>query len=78
MQNLESVLAIELMTAAQALEFLKPLKCGKGTGAAYREIRKVIPPLNKDRLLYDDVKNMIELVRQDSILNSVEKAVGLA
>ncbi|MFO7448218.1 MAG: histidine ammonia-lyase [Ignavibacteriaceae bacterium] len=77
MHNLESVLAIELMTAAQAVEFLKPLKCGKGTNAAYNEIRKVIPPLVKDRLLYEDVKKMIELVREDKILNAVESRVKL-
>lgn len=77
MHNLESVLAIELMTAAQALEFLKPLKCGKGTSAAYNEIRKIIPPLDRDRLLYDDVKKMIDLVRKNTILNAVQDRVKL-
>jgi len=77
MQNLESVLAIELLTAAQAVEFLKPLKCGVGTETAYREIRKVIPPLEKDRLLYDDIKKVISLVRNNVILDAVKKKVKL-
>ncbi len=77
MHNLENVLSIELLTAAQALEFLKPLKPGIGTTAAYNEIRKVIKPLNGDRLLHSDIKKIAELVKQDIILNQVEKRTKL-
>ncbi len=77
MQNLENVLAIELMTAAQALEFLKPLKPGIGTSIAYNEIRKIIKPLNNDRLLYKDLKKLLELIKNDSLLNAVEKKIEL-
>ncbi len=77
MKNLENVLAIELMTAAQAIEFLKPHKPGVGTSIAYKEIRKVIKPLNGDRLLYDDVKKASELIKNDILLNAVEKVVKL-
>jgi histidine ammonia-lyase len=75
MKNLQSVLAIELLTAVQGVEFHKPLKCGKGTEAAYREIRRVVPPLNEDRVLYDDVLKVLGLVRSDILLNAVEKEV---
>jgi histidine ammonia-lyase len=77
MQNLENVLAIELLTAAQAVEFLKPLKCGVGTSIAYKEIRKVVEPLVDDRVLYDDVKKVLQLVKNDSILNAVGEKVKL-
>ena len=77
LHNLENVLAIELMTAAQAIEFLKPLKCGEGTSVAYEEIRKVIKPLVKDRILYDDIKKVLGIVKDDSLVNSVEKKVKL-
>lgn len=77
MQNLENVLAIEMLTSSQALEYLKPLKPGTGTGTAYAEIRKVVKPLNEDRLLYNDVKNVAELIKNDSLLNAVEKKVSL-
>lgn len=77
MQNLENVLAIELMTAAQALEFLKPHKPGTGTSTVYREIRKAIKPLDSDRLLFNDVKKVADLVKNDTILNAVEKTVKL-
>ncbi len=75
MHNLENVLAIELMTGAQALEFLKPLKPGVGTSIVYNEIRKVVKPLNSDRLLYEDVKKVAELIKNDSLLNKVEEKV---
>ncbi len=77
MRNLENVLAIELMTAAQALEFLKPLKCGIGTQIIYDEIRKVIPPLKRDRIIYNDVKKVVNLIRNDLILNAVESKINL-
>jgi len=77
MQNLENVLAIELMTAAQALEFLKPHKPGVGTAAAYKEIRKAIKPLDSDRLLFSDVKKAADLIKDNTLLNAVEKTVKL-
>ncbi len=77
MHNLENVLAIELMTAAQAIEFLKPFKPGKGTSVAYNEIRKVVKPLNGDRLLYEDVKKVAALIKKNTLLNAVEKLIKL-
>lgn len=78
MLNLENVLAIELMASAQGLEFLKPLKPGKGTLTAYKEIRKVVKPLKNDRLLYDDIKKINTLIKNDMLLNAVEKIVKLS
>jgi histidine ammonia-lyase len=77
MHNLENVLAIEFLTSAQAIEFLKPKKPGKGTSAAYTAIRKVIKPLDGDRLLYDDVKKVAELIQNDILLGAVENEVRL-
>ncbi len=77
MQNLQSVLAIELMTAAQGVEFHKPLKCGEGTSIAYDTIRKVVPPLEHDRVIYDDVQAVLGLIKDESILKNVEEKVKL-
>jgi histidine ammonia-lyase len=77
MKNLQSVLAIELLTAAQGVEFHRPLKCGIGTEVAYREIRKVVPPLEEDRVLYDDVQKVLELVRNNVLLYAVERKVKI-
>ncbi len=77
LRNVETVLAIEILTAAQGLEFLKPLKPGKGTSVAYDFIRSKIKPLKRDRVLYDDVRKALDIVRNDSLLNEVERKVKL-
>ena len=71
------MISIELLTAAQGIEFLKPLKCGKGTNAAFKEIRKHVPPLGKDRIMYVDIDKVSELVETGSLLQGVEKVVPL-
>lgn len=77
LKNVETVIAIEYLTAAQGIEFLKPLKPGKGTEALYKKIRTQVKPLKKDRLLYDDIKKIINLVRSGDLLKSVEKIITL-
>ncbi len=77
MENLKNVLAIELFTAAQAVEFLKPLKCGEGTSIVYNVIRETVPPLTEDRVIYNDIKNVLKLIKNDYLLNSVESRIPL-
>lgn len=77
LKNVQKVIAIELLTAAQGIEFLKPLKCGVGTNIAYREIRKVVPPLDFDRILYKDIEKVYRLVESGALLKQVEKKVKL-
>ncbi len=76
LKNAQTVIAIEMMTAAQGIDFHKPLKCGKGTNAAYQTIRKQIPHLDEDRVLHDDIQKALKLVNDGSVLESVEKTVG--
>jgi histidine ammonia-lyase len=64
LRNVETVLAIELMCAAQALEFLKPLKPGAGVMEAYRVVRDRIPALGDDRVLAPDIESVTALVRE--------------
>ena len=52
-KNVQHVLAIELMTAAQALDFRKPLKPGKGVDQAHRYVRSIIPHVEQD-VVYND------------------------
>jgi histidine ammonia-lyase len=73
LRNLENVLTIEIMTAAQGLEFLKPLRCGEGTSIMYKEIRKRVPPLIKDRILYDDIQKLLPLIKEDVLLDKLLK-----
>ncbi len=76
LKNAQTVIAIEMLTAAQAIDFHSPLKCGKGTNAAYQTLRKKIPFIEKDRVLHDDIHKALELVNDGSVLESVEKKIG--
>ncbi|MFA6468481.1 MAG: histidine ammonia-lyase [Bacteroidota bacterium] len=77
LRNAQTVIAIELMTAAQGIDFHAPLKCGKGTRVAHRIVRRSIAHLDEDRILHDDIQHAIRLVRTNSVLTGVEKAVGV-
>jgi histidine ammonia-lyase len=76
LKNSSAIFAIELMAAAQALDFRKPLKPGKGTQAAHDVIRKYVTHLDEDRPLYPDINKMSEVVQSGEILEVVERAVG--
>jgi histidine ammonia-lyase len=60
---LESVLALELLTAAQGLEFLAPLRPGRGVADAYESVREIVPPLVQDRTPAPDIRKLEERIR---------------
>ena len=61
--NIEKVLAIEMMTAMQALDFRKPLKSSPVIERIKTEYRTVVPFLDKDRVLYDDIQHTVDYMR---------------
>lgn len=75
-RNTEIVVAIQLMSAAQALDFRRPHKAGAGSEAAFGVIRKRLQKLVDDRALYPDIEIVTEQVRDHSIADAVEAAVG--
>ena len=76
LRNVSAVLAIEMMSASQAFDFRKPLKPGNGTRVAYKKIREVVDFMEEDRVLYPDIEKILKLVREGSIVEEVETAVG--
>ncbi len=76
LKNVGAVLAIEMYCAAQAFDFRKPLKPGRGTKIAYDIIREHVKFLDHDRVLYPDINKIAELVRNGTILNAVESKLG--
>jgi histidine ammonia-lyase len=74
--NATRVLAGELLCAAQGLEFLRPLRAGKGAEAAYQHIREHVRPLGRDRTLHRDLEAVERLIRTGSLLAAVEAASG--
>ena len=63
-RNVEIVLAIELLCAAQGLEFLKPLKPGAKLAAVYHRVRERVPALERDAQLSGHIESLVPLVRE--------------
>jgi histidine ammonia-lyase len=75
LKNSEAILGIELMAAAQALEF-RSWAPGPGVKAAYDAVRRHTRRLREDRPLYDDINRMADVVGSGEIVRAVENAVG--
>ncbi|MGZ8620797.1 MAG: HAL/PAL/TAL family ammonia-lyase [Actinomycetota bacterium] len=75
LDDAHAILGIELMGAAQALDF-RAFQPGKGVQIAREEIRRHVPHLEEDRPLYADHDRMKALVKNGVILDAVEGVVG--
>ncbi len=76
LENASWVIAIELLNAAEALDFHQPLVPGPGVGAARDAVRTVVPPLLNDRMLTPDLEAVRTLMREGTLRASVEQAIG--
>src|SRR5438067_375182 len=74
--NAERALAIELLAAAQAVEFLAPLEPGVGARATYRFVRSLSERLGDDRPLSRDIEAVAAAVRDGSLVAAAEAEVG--
>src|SRR5207237_321363 len=59
----ENLLSIELLAAAEALEYRHPLRAGKGVEKAFELVRQVAPALKTDRPLSADIARVTEQIR---------------
>jgi histidine ammonia-lyase len=75
LENAYGVLGIELMAAAQALDF-RDFTFGRGVNKAREVVRRHVEHLEVDRPLYRDHTTMMEVVRSCEILDEVEQEVG--
>ncbi|MFN8251236.1 MAG: histidine ammonia-lyase [Ferruginibacter sp.] len=66
MDNVEKVLAIELLTAVQALEFRRPLKTSPALEAIVAAFRKEVSFNAADRILHDDMVKAVSFIRNNS------------
>lgn len=76
LENATWVLAIELLNAAEALDFHQPLHPGPGVGAARDAVRTVVPPLESDRMLTPDLEAVRALMLSGVLRESVEAVIG--
>ncbi|CAN5380874.1 histidine ammonia-lyase [soil metagenome] len=71
------VLAIELLTAARALELRAPHTPAVGSAAVIHSLRAAgVPGPGPDRFLAPEIATAVELVRSSDIRNAVERAIG--
>ena len=75
-ENAWSVVAIELMAAAQAFDLRAPVKPSPASQAAYEAVRKHVKKLEEDRPLYEDINVLTRVAKQGHILDAVEDIVG--
>lgn len=76
-RNVETVLAAEVLTAAQALDYRLPLRPGRGVEIAHQFVRQAVPHREADYLFRDDLARVFELVRGPGLLEAVRGA-GIA
>lgn len=69
--NVERILAIELLNATQALEFRKPLKSSQFIEMLIGAYRNEVPFVETDRLLHDDIQNSIAFIQNFELDNEV-------
>lgn len=76
LDNAYGILGIEIMAAAQALDF-REYKFGTGVTKAHEVVRKYVEFLDIDRPLYKDHNTMKDLVKSCEILTKVEETIGI-
>ena len=64
MQNTERVLAIELMNAAQALEFRRPMKSSETIEKLFEAYRKVVPFVDNDMVMYPHIASSVKFLNE--------------
>jgi histidine ammonia-lyase len=65
--NVETILALEALGAAQGVDLLAPLQPGRLTREAHAAIREKVPSLDHDRFLQPDIEAAIGLVRSGKL-----------
>jgi histidine ammonia-lyase len=66
-ENTRNTLAIEAMAAAQAIDFLAPLKTSKPLRQAHASIRAVCATMDRDRVMYQDFARISELIASGKV-----------
>nr|XP_027200650.1 histidine ammonia-lyase-like [Dermatophagoides pteronyssinus] len=71
-ENVQRIIAIELLAACQAIEFLRPLRTTKPLEAVYQIVRREVKPWDKDRIMNTDINAVTDLLQQQKIWRIVK------
>jgi histidine ammonia-lyase len=69
--NLEYILAIELMSACQAIEFRRPLKSSEILEFAHDYVRQFVGFAQEDRIFAEDIRAIRKMIRDFSFVGQV-------
>ncbi len=76
LHNTESVLAVELMAASQAMEFVRPLTSSRAIEAAHAIVRAHVEKITEDREFGKDIETLSCVIRSGAMLSAVEAIAG--
>ena len=76
LDNSQKVLAIELFCATQGIYFRGEDKLGTAGKAVYEHVRKSVQPVKEDRVMYTEMAKFDAMVKNNEIVDVVEKAIG--
>ena len=62
-ENVEKLLAIELLNASQAIEFRRPLKSSIIIETMLKDFRKLIPFINEDKVMYQELEATLQFIK---------------
>lgn len=75
-KNAENIVAMELLSGAQALDLLSPLEPAGAVKPVHSLIRSRVPFAAEDRVFSNDIEVIKEMIRADEILNCIRSTVG--
>jgi histidine ammonia-lyase len=76
LDNLTSILAVELIAAARGQELRAPLEASPGTGAVREALRKKVRGVGPDRVVAPELAAARELIAAGAVVGAAESAVG--
>jgi len=76
LRNAENVVAMEMLSACQAIDLLAPLKPAAAVKAAYDHIRKTVPFAKEDRIFSKDVAAIKAMMTSNELTDIIQKTVG--
>jgi histidine ammonia-lyase len=72
LENLEYILAIELLTACQAIEFRRPLRSSSILEYAHDFVRQQVKFANEDRIFADDIRKIKSMIESFSFIRAAD------
>lgn len=75
-ENLEKILAIELICAAQGFDFRRPLKSTKILNTCHDYVREKIPTVDHDRVFADDINIALDLIKNRKLVKIVNEVIA--